>query len=466
MKLYGGKIMAVKLPDLFVEKMKNMLGDEFEAYLNSFGDERLYGLRANTLKISAEELKNRIANENEDWELKPVSWCDEGFYYSGSVRPAKHPYYSAGLYYIQEPSAMSTGAALDIQPGDRVLDLCAAPGGKSTQAAAKLQGEGVIVSNDISASRCKALLKNIEVCGVKNAVITNEMPEKLADKFEGFFNKIIVDAPCSGEGMFRKDDAAVKSWESHKTEFCCSLQRDILKNAAKMLCDGGVMAYSTCTFAPEEDEGMMWEFLSQHPEFELLEVDKSKGFADGHPEWTDGGTPALKKCGRLWPHKIKGEGHFLCLLKKKGTSEFVEPLRDNTAKDKELADYYDFVKNYLNTDIKDNLIIHGSSLMSVPYAMNLKGLRVMRSGLYLGDLKTKRFEPSQAFAMTLKKEDAKLSVDFKLGDDGLARYMRGESFAVDCEDGWALVCVEGYPIGWGKVQKKRLKNKYLPSWMN
>jgi NOL1/NOP2/fmu family ribosome biogenesis protein/23S rRNA U2552 (ribose-2'-O)-methylase RlmE/FtsJ len=360
---------------------------------------------------------------------------------------------------------MSTGAALDIKPGDRVLDLCAAPGGKSTQVAAKLKGEGVIVSNDISASRCKALLKNIEVCGVKNAIITNETPEKLADKFENFFNKIIVDAPCSGEGMFRKDDSAVKSWESHKTEFCCSLQRDILKNAAKMLCDGGVMAYSTCTFAPEEDEGMIWEFLSQHPEFELIEVDKSKGFADGHPEWTDGGSDELKKCGRLWPHKIKGEGHFLCLLKKKGEENPAEPVSDKTASEKQLADYYEFAKKYLNIEIKDNLIIHGSSLMCVPYAVNLKGLRVMRSGLYLGDLKTKRFEPSQAFAMTLKKEDVKLSVDFNLGDDGLSRYMRGESISVDCADGWALVCVEGYPIGWGKVQKNRLKNKYLPSWM-
>lgn len=455
----------MNLPPQFVEKMQTMLGEDFPLYMESFSQKRLYGLRANTLKITAEQLKEKLSRENEDWELEPVQWCDCGFYYSENVRPAKHPFYNAGLYYIQEPSAMSTGAMLPIQPGDRVLDLCAAPGGKSTQAAAKLRGQGVIVTNDISASRCKALLKNIEVSGVKNAVITNEAPERLAARFEGFFNKIIVDAPCSGEGMFRKDEAAVKSWESHKTEFCCTLQRDILKNAANMLCDGGIIAYSTCTFAPEEDEGMIWEFLQSHQEFELLEVDKTKGFDDGQPQWTNGGGDELKRCGRLWPYKIKGEGHFLCLMKKSGGNPPAPPLQQKTASKKQVADYIEFTEKYLNTKPEENLIIHGSSLMAVPYALDLKGLRVMRSGLYLGELKTKRFEPSQAFAMTLKKEDARLTIDFGLNDDGLKRYMRGESIGVECGDGWALVCVEGFPLGWGKVQKNRLKNKYLPSWM-
>lgn len=452
----------MNLPEKYALRMQKLLGGDYDKYLKSLDEKRYCGLRANTLKIEPEALKELV-----DWELTPVQWCDCGFYYNEEIRPAKHPFYNAGLYYIQEPSAMSTGAMLDIQPGDRVLDLCAAPGGKSTQAAAKLKGEGVIVSNDISASRCKALLKNIEVCGVKNALITNETPEKLAQRFEGYFNKIIVDAPCSGEGMFRKDDGAVRSWEEHKSEVCCQLQRDILKNAAKMLTSGGIIAYSTCTFAPEEDEGMIWEFLTQNPDFELLEVDKSKGFDYGHPEWAQGGSEELKKCGRLWPHKIKGEGHFLCLMRKKGA-----PIRPNlqdkpNPSDKELADFYEFCKSCLNIKITSPLIIHGSSLMAVPKALpDLKGIRVMRSGLYLGELKKNRFEPSQAFAMTLKKNEVKLTIDFTPGDEGLTKYLRGDSFQVDCGDGWVLVCVCGYPLGWGKVQKGRLKNKYLPSWMN
>lgn len=450
----------MNLPDRYVEKMKKLLGDEFEDYLESFNQKRHFGLRANTLKISPEKLKETL-----DYELTPVPWCKEGFYYGEEVRPGKSPYYNAGLYYIQEPSAMSTGAIIPIEKGDRVLDLCAAPGGKSTQVAAKLQGEGILVSNDISASRCKPLLRNIEVSGVKNAIITNEMPEKLAGVFEGFFNKIIVDAPCSGEGMFRKDESAVKSWEEHKSEMCCELQRDILKNAAKMLCGGGIIAYSTCTFAPEENEGMMTEFLNEHEDFEILEVTNESGFDYGRSEWVENGSDELKKCGRLWPYKIRGEGHFLCLLRKKGEYEEVKLARVNTASSKELLDYYDFCDKYLNIKPNENLIIHGKSVLQVPYGVELKGLRVMRSGLYIGDVKTKRFEPSQAFAMSIKKEDAKISLDYSLDDMDLKRYMRGESYSVECEDGWCLVCLEGYPIGWGKVQNGRLKNKYLPSWM-
>lgn len=450
----------MKLPQEYTEKMKKLLGSEYSAYINSFNEPRLYGLRANTLKIGAQELKDKTG-----WRLENVPWCKEGFYYDGeSLRPAKHPFYNAGLFYIQEPSAMSAAAILPVAPGDRVLDLCAAPGGKSTQAAARLKGKGIIVSNDISASRCKALLKNIELCGVSNCIITNEDPQRLANRFKGFFNRILVDAPCSGEGMFRKDEAAVRSWETHKTEMCCSLQRDILKAAARLLSRDGIIAYSTCTFAPEEDEGMIQEFLNENPDFELMDFDKKCGFDNGHPEWVNG-SDELKKCGRLMPYKVKGEGHFLCLLHKKGTDSFIKPPKDRPAESKLLKDYFEFMDRYMNIEITEDIVMHKESLFKVPYCLDLSGLRVMRSGLYIGDLKKNRFEPSQAFAMTLKKENVKISVDFDINDDNLARYLRGESFAVDCDDGWALLCLEGYPLGWGKVQKGRLKNKYLPSWM-
>ena len=449
----------MNLPEKYEMKMKNLLGNEFDDYLKSFDEKRYYGLRANTLKIQPDILEKKLG-----FKLEKVKWCKEGFYYSEEDRPAKHPYYNAGLFYIQEPSAMSTGSIIDIEPGDRVLDLCAAPGGKSTQVGAKLKNKGILVSNDISATRCKALLHNIEAAGISNAIITNETPEKLAIKFEGFFNKIIVDAPCSGEGMFRKDKDAVKSWEEHKTEICCKMQREILKNAAKMLCKGGVIAYSTCTFAPEEDEGMINEFINENNDFEILEVNKNYGFDRGRSEWVLHGMKELDLCGRLWPHKVKGEGHFLALLKKKGAEESVIMPEIPPVNEKYLADYYDFMDRFMNIKICDNLEIHGKSLMRIPLGINLKGLRVMRSGLYIGDIKTKRFEPSQGFAMTLKKEDVKYSVDFSLEDIGLIRYLKGESFEIKANDGWNLICVDGFPLGWGKVQKGRLKNKYLPSW--
>ena len=451
----------MELPIAYTEKMKKLLGAEYDNYLKSFEHGRYYGLRANTLKISAAELKEKLP-----FDLEPISWCDTGYYYSGDVRPSKHVYYNAGLFYIQEPSAMSTGALLPVEPGDRVLDLCAAPGGKSTQTAAKLQGEGIIVSNDISASRCKALLKNIEVCGVSNCVITNETPERLADKLPHFFKKIIVDAPCSGEGMFRKDEEAVKSWESHKTEYCRSLQREILHHADRLLAKGGIIAYSTCTFAPEENEGMLNEFIKAHPYYSVIKTDTSLGFDRGRPEWSNA-DPAFEGAGRLWPHKIHGEGHFICLLQKTEGEELLENYElEKKADPKELTEFFAFCKDTLNIDFRDkHLFVHQGKLLVVPLGLGLKGLRVMRSGLYLGDIKTKRFEPSQALAMALKKEQAKITVDFALDDASLMRYMRGESFNVDCADGWALVCADGYPLGWGKVQKGRLKNKYLSSWM-
>ncbi|MCI8804992.1 MAG: SAM-dependent methyltransferase [Clostridiales bacterium] len=449
----------MNLPENYIIKMKNLLGGEFDDYLRSFDEKRYYGLRANTLKIEPEELVKKL-----NFNLEKVRWCEEGFYYSEEERPSKHPYYNAGLFYIQEPSAMSTGAMLNVEPGDRVLDLCAAPGGKSTQAGAKLKGEGILVSNDISASRCRALLHNIEAAGISNAVVTNETPKKLADKFQGFFNKIIVDAPCSGEGMFRKDKDAIRSWEEHKSEVCCSLQRDILRNAAKMLSKGGVIAYSTCTFAPEEDEGMINEFLSEHCDFDIIEIDKSKGFDRGRSEWVLNCRKDIDLCGRLWPYKIKGEGHFLALLRKRGSDEEINLKKAANADLKLLNYYYDFMDKFMNIKINDNLEVHGHSLMRIPLNIDFKGIRVVRGGLYIGDFKTKRFEPSQSFAMSLKKEDVKYTVDFALDNPSLIRYLKGESFEVESNDGWNLICVDGFPLGWGKVQKGRMKNKYLPSW--
>ena len=452
----------MELPIKYIEKMQNLLGEDFEKYIESFNEKNYQGLRANLLKITPEKLKDLL-----NFNLTPIPWCNTGFYYPEDIRPAKSPYYNAGLFYIQEPSAMSTGAMLPIEKGDKVLDLCAAPGGKSTQVAGKLNGTGVLVTNDISATRCKALLKNIEINGVFNAIVTNETPKNLAKKFKGYFNKIIVDAPCSGEGMFRKDKEAIKSWETHKTDFCCNLQREILYYAKEMLDEGGIIAYSTCTFAPEENEEMINEFLLKNEDFEIIDFEKSGGFENGRNEWikSENIVSGIEKTGRLMPYKVKGEGHFLALLKRKGQAKNPPIKTIPPINKKEIQDIENFFKENLNIPMFENLEIHKTSVFSIPNGIDLGGLRVVRSGFYLGELKTKRFEPSQAFAMGLKKENAKNTITFNIEDTNLTRYLKGESFTVDTKnDGWHLVCLEDYPIGWGKIQNGRLKNKYLAGW--
>ena len=309
--------MGQELPKVFEERMKDMLGNEFAAYLASYENVRQYGLRINPLKISGKDLE-----ETGYFHLQQIPWVRDGFFYQEEDQPARHPFYAAGLYYLQEPSAMTPASRLKIEPGERVLDLCAAPGGKATALGAALQGKGVLVANDISNARAKALLKNLEIFGIANAFVTNEIPGKLAENFEGFFDKVLVDAPCSGEGMFRKDPAVMKTWDPERPEYFAKLQRDILKNAVRMLRPGGLLLYSTCTFAPVENEGSVSWLLENYPEMELLEIEPYEGFSRGNPVWGNGDI-RLEKCVRIWPHKMKGEGHFLALLHKSENAEAV-----------------------------------------------------------------------------------------------------------------------------------------------
>ncbi len=302
----------MRLPERFALRMQELLKEEWQEILKAWESEPYQGLRVNTLKISAVELKRKLP-----FDLEPIPWVEEGYYYSGGERPAKHPYYQAGLYYLQEPSAMAPVVCLEIKPGEKVLDLCAAPGGKSTQIAAKLQGKGLLVTNDSNEERVKALVWNLEHWGATNAVVTNETPERLARVFPAYFDKILVDAPCSGEGMFRKDPRAIKSWENYSVENCALLQKDILEWAASMLKPGGRLLYSTCTFSPEENEGVIAHFLAKHPDFKIISLPLAHGWDRGRPEWIDDAAGLVVDARRLWPHKVKGEGHFLALLKKK-----------------------------------------------------------------------------------------------------------------------------------------------------
>ncbi|QUO32914.1 RsmB/NOP family class I SAM-dependent RNA methyltransferase [Faecalicatena sp. Marseille-Q4148] len=456
----------MNLPKAFEEKMKLLLKEEFEDYIACYEEPRFYGLRVNTAKISVEEFQKICP-----FEIHPIPWIENGFYYDGDqIQPSKHPYYYAGLYYLQEPSAMTPANRLPVSPGERVLDVCAAPGGKATELGAKLAGDGVLVANDISNSRAKGLLKNLEVFGVKNMLVLSEEPGKLIDYFPEYFDKILIDAPCSGEGMFRKDKKMVKAWEEHGPEFFAKLQRSIITQAAQMLRPGGMILYSTCTFDAMENEGTIEYLLTQYPEFEICEIAPYEHFAKGMPEATMSGNPEFEKTVRIFPHKMHGEGHFLALLKKKGTKEQQSQGKKNK-KPTAIPEPLEMFFKDTNWELEgDRLEIHGERVYYMPEQIpDVRGLRFLRTGLYLGDLKKQRFEPSQALAMAFTKEEYRHCISLKADDERVIKYLKGETLEVDDlvtgkDKGWQLVLVDGYPLGWGKLSNGTLKNKYLPGW--
>lgn len=455
----------LKLSEEYLNRMRDLLGEEeFSAYLKSFDEERLYGLRVNTAKVTPEAFPELVS-----WDLKPVPWIPNGFYYEGTERPAKDPYYYAGLYYLQEPSAMTPAMLLPVEPGDRVLDLCGAPGGKSTELGVKLAGKGVLISNDISNSRAKALLKNLELWGISNICVTSETPDKLADVFGPWFDKILIDAPCSGEGMFRKDDDMVKSYEERGPEYYSEIQKEITDQAVRMLAPGGLLLYSTCTFSRCEDEEIICHILENHQEMELIRLPLFEGASGGI---------GLDGCIRLFPHKIKGEGHFISLLRKNGGGaertaagsrerSGTEPQgKKAPALPTELTDFLAL----MNREFEDSrIMIKNDSVYYLPENfVPAKELRYLRTGLLLGELKNKRFEPGQVLAMTLHAEEFRQTISWKKEDDRVIRYLKGETISLTPEEGpvkgWCLVCVDGYPLGFAKGTGMALKNKYYPGW--
>ena len=358
---------------------------------------------------------------------------------------------------------MTPANMLPINPHDKVLDMCAAPGGKSTELGAKLNGTGLLVTNDISNSRAKALLKNIELFGIKNALVISEDPKNLVKKYEGFFDKILVDAPCSGEGMFRKDNKLIKAWEKNGPEFYNAIQKEIVLYACDMLKPGGIMMYSTCTFSLLEDEMTIEYILKSRPNMHLIKPDNNyEGFSSGYL--------GLDDCVRIFPHKMDGEGHFMALLQKDNNDEIIsyEPL---LSKLKKLPEELDTFLKSIKLDIDPQTIhINGEWVYSIPKECgNISGLRSLRTGMLIGELKKNRFEPSQALAMILKKEEFASSIDLSVDDDNVIKYLKGETIEIDdsylkIKNGWQLVCVDGYPLGFGKLSGGTLKNKYLPGW--
>lgn len=454
--------MIEKLPIEFENKMKELLGDEYEAFISGFSEERYGGVRFNSLKTDKETFEKKVP-----FGVEEVSWINNGYYYSLKDQPAKHPYYFAGVYYIQEPSAMTPARVLPVEPGDKVLDICAAPGGKSTELAAKLQGKGVLFSNDISNSRAKALLKNLELFGTKNAVILSEAPGKLTERFKGYFDKILIDAPCSGEGMFRKSPTIMKNWEQYGPAYYHKLQLEIIDAVVPMLAPGGMLVYSTCTFDASEDEGTIEYILNNYPDMHVAEPElKFEGFDHGHPEYIGSAHEEIAKTIRLWPHKLKGEGHFCALLKKDDGERpgFIGERLKNVKLPDEAEDFLKRIK----LDIpRERLELREDRLYLVPEDIpSLAGLRIMRTGLLLGEIKKNRFEPSQALAMALKAEEYDNIYNLPADDEDVIKYLKCETIDAKTElkDGYALVCVDSWPLGWAKVQNGVLKNKYLPGW--
>lgn len=472
----------MNLPIEFEKKMKAFLGNEWDDFLYSYDNNRFQALRFNTLKVQSPEERMRILKVLGISSDKRVSWANEAYYFDENVRPGKHPYHEMGLYYIQEPSAMSAAALLAPKPGMRVLDLCAAPGGKSTQLATYLGDSGLLVSNEINTQRSRILSQNIERMGIKNAIVTNEDSFVLASHFPGFFNAIQVDAPCSGEGMFRKLPEAIEQWSMENVAICAARQKEILDNAAVMLKPGGTIVYSTCTFSKEENENVIEYFLERHPDFTLEEME------------------------RFWPHKVDGEGHFVAKLVRRGSvnelgadydvcedsCNKVEDTglkadrktkknknsknRKNETKPALTKENMKLLTEFLDETISEDmaawiknsrLVMFGEQLYRLPdMEVDIKGLKVQRAGLHIGEFKKQRFEPSHSLALALKLSEAKNVVKLTWDDPQTTGFFNGQSVVLsdeqtaECKKGWALVCVDGYTAGWGKVNGTQVKNHY------
>ncbi len=484
------------LPEAFLKRIQRMLGDEYEEFLDSFGQKRCQALRLNPLKIGAEGKKAGKGLTLPFARLAPVPWAEDGYYYEAEDQPGKHPFHEAGLYYIQEPSAMAPAELLEARPGHRALDLCAAPGGKSTQLASKLRGAGFLICNEIHPARAKILSENIERMGIENACVTNETPARLAERFPGFFDRILVDAPCSGEGMFRKNQEACQEWSPENVRLCAERQDEILNCAAEMLRPGGRLVYSTCTFSVEEDEGSILRFLERHPEFAVVPIDKAKfGIREGRDDgWRarclgEEGSARVRGTLRLWPHEVKGEGHFAAVLEKAGGGSD-QSKSDQKASEREPEEYLQFCrenlrvipgcagltpeceKNFAERGEADpptggcvpdkfRYVRFGENLYLVPADLpDMKGLKVLRPGLHLGEIKKNRFEPSHALALALSPDNAVHVWNFREDDPTVMSYLNGQTFQAEGEKGWYLICVEGFSLGWGKLAGGVMKNHY------
>ena len=451
-----------ELPPLFLSRMQALLGEDYPAFEECYSQPSWAGLRVNTLKLSASQFQ-----ELSPFSLSPVPWCPSGFIVSPDAQPGKHPHHAAGLYYLQEPSAMAVAEILAPLPGERVLDLSAAPGGKATHLAALMHNQGFLVANEIHPTRVWDLTENLERFGVQIAAVTNETPERLATHFGASFDHVLLDAPCSGEGMFRKSEATRSQWTLEHVHSCALRQQDILQAASRMVKPGGTLVYSTCTFAPEENETVIGRFLQGHSDFVLNPPLERPSFAPGKPTWAPQYQHhPLERAVRIWPHHSVGEGHFIARLQRLDGSAppSSHPLgMFKTILPPSLArQFQTFITDTLSgIELNESFSISGSYLYLLPDGLpDLGQLKTIHPGWWLGVFKKDRFEPSHAFALGLAASQAQRTLPLSSGDPALLAYLRGESLPSSGEDGWTLVTIDGFSIGWGKRVQNTLKNAY------
>ena len=431
------------LPEEFKERMKVLLKDDYSKFLESFNDSMEKAIRINTNKISVKDFM-----KINPFSLEKIPYTDDGFYINDSGI-GNHPYHHAGLFYVQDPAAMMPFHAIELEDDYIVLDLCASPGGKSGQIATALK-KGILISNEINQGRARTLFSNIERLGFTNTVVVNNDAYTLSKKFNKTFDAIFIDAPCSGEGMFRKNDEAIKTWSKKKIEECSSIQKELLKHADTMLKDGGYIVYSTCTYSLEENELQITNFLKEY-DYEVVEVNKKikPYIKEGYVDETI--NKELIKSARFYPHITRGEGQFVCVLKKKGTLKKTKlDFKTNNIIDK-------YIKN--DVDIKLNTEIYESKCYT-KLPIDLKGLRIISAGVKLGEIKKDRFIYNHNFA-TAYGNYFKNKVNLSIDDIRVEKYLQGYEIEVEnTEPGYGVLCVEGYPLGLFKASNNKLKNHY------
>ena len=437
----------MKLPEGFIAQMKAQLNEEWDEFLRTYDQAPIKGIRVNTLKISVEEFIKICP-----FEITPVPWTRNGFYVDSKVQVSKEPYYLAGLYYIQEPSAMLPAELLEPLPGETVLDLCAAPGGKTMQLADMMKDQGLLVANDLNNHRLKALIRNAELMGVKNLVVLNEHQNNIGPKLKGCFDKLLIDAPCSGEGMFKKHSEATQAYASYDIKACTTMQTEILDEIVPVLKNKGKLVYSTCTFNESENEDMLKYAMTIHP-LELIPQPLNYGFEP---------SIALDGAIRLYPHKVRGEGHFVGVCRYNGGGE-IEGEKAFENKPPQALD--EFMTLYLTLPLKGHFKVSNQHVFLLPErTLNFQGLKMVKAGWYLGKLNKDRFEPSHAFALGLKERDFKQTISFKRDSQEIMKYLKCETVHCHGQKGYNLICVDGYPVGWGKWANNKLKNLYPAPW--
>ena len=439
----------MNLPIDFCERMRELVGGEYDDFIKSYDTQINRGVRINKLKC---DTLPELFSDSEK-----VLWCPDGYYVKDGTVSGNHPYHAAGVIYFQEPSAMCVAEGLPLCDDAKILDLCAAPGGKTTHIGARMKNKGLLVANEIISKRAAILSENVERMGLTNTIVTNETPSHLAEKFQGFFDGIIVDAPCSGEGMFRKEPQAVDEWSVNHTLSCAVRQKNILDDAYKMLKCGGYIMYSTCTFSYDENEAVVKHMMEKYnmelcpiPGLDML----SQGIGDG-----------MENCRRVFPHKNKGEGHFTALLRRteenETATEFVK--KQNKRKDTTLETavrlYYEFEKSALKVHLDGEFVLFGDNLYMLPQYVDIDKLKVLRCGLHLGEVKRNRFEPSHALSHAFDEDVYINKVETLQNSEDIKKYMHGETLSSDVS-GWCVIKTEKYIVGWGKGSNGIVKNHY------